>query len=324
MKEFVSLAVGVLWTITATEASPTKINGMYVNTFGDPSKQSLIFIHGGPGYNSRDFEVSSGQALADQGYYVVVYDQRGQGRSQEVDPEQFNYAQYADDLKTIVDTLDLNKPVLIGHSHGGAISIKFDQKYPGVAKSIVLLAAPLNMWGTMHSLLSNCAMRYEQTGRTQKQAEVAYIYGQLFLNPELPVDHIPGYVSAAFMHGIDCGLYNMKNPTAEALGLKDKLKKNPIQGPLSGQTTAVSGFIASESYLHNNFLEYAYNNRSRFCGIYGDEDGLFTPLELALIRNSLQMPGEPERYALIRGSSHTVYVDQQTQFFQSLKATCGL
>lgn len=135
----VLIAILVLLSTVAARAQALKIGGMHVNAYGDPRNQPIVFVHGGPGYNSWDFEFTTARPLSEQGYYVVVYDQRGQGRSDAADSKGFDYRQYADDLKEIIDGLKLKEPVLIGHSHGGPITIKFDEFYPHVAKKIILV-----------------------------------------------------------------------------------------------------------------------------------------------------------------------------------------
>lgn len=311
--------------LSAAPMNPTKIDGMYVRTFGDANRQAMVFVHGGPGFNSWDFELTTAARLAEKGYYVVVYDQRGQGRSDAAESRDFNYKQYAADLKSIIDTLKIKQPVLLGHSHGGPISIKFDEYYPGVAKKIVLISAPLNFWASLHSLFENCSRNYEQQGNTAKLTELAYVYYQLYLNPNLPADQLKGWVSSAFMHGIGCGLYSPKNLTAEAKDLHEELHKHPVQGPLATSTTAaLAGFIDNENYVHLDTIDYVGDHRARFCGIYGDEDGLFTPLERKVIQISLEYPGESGRFRVLKGASHFVYIDQQASFFEALKEVCGL
>jgi proline iminopeptidase len=322
-KFFLALFV-VVAVSAAHSAAAQKIDGLYVNTFGDASKQALIFVHGGPGYNSWDFELTTAPVLAKEGFYVVVYDERGQGRSEEVELAQFNYKQYATDLKKIIDQLGLKKPVLLGHSHGGPISIKFEEQFPGIAKSIVLVSAPIDFWGSMRNIFSNCAQRYEQTQNTKKLDELTFIYYGLFASSDVPADQIPGYVSAAFGHGMQCGLYNTKSPTVEALAFSELKRKNPLKGPLSGTTTAVTGFVKNENYVHFNMLDFVATNRSRFCGIYGNEDGLFSPIDLSLIRNIIEREGEPKRMQVIQGASHALYTDQQSAFIGALKGTCNL
>ncbi|MBK3734540.1 alpha/beta fold hydrolase [Azospirillum brasilense] len=54
-------------------------------------------------------------ALAERGYRCIAYDRRGHGRSS--DPETgFDFDRLADDLATLLDTLDLHGVTLVGHS----------------------------------------------------------------------------------------------------------------------------------------------------------------------------------------------------------------
>lgn len=140
--------------------SSANADTLFTKTFGTSTNPALIFVHGGPGFNSWDFELTTAQKLADEGFYVVVYDQRGQGRSDETDLKNFNYTTYAADLKNLIDTLKLKNPTLIGHSHGGPISINFDIQYPGIARAIILVGAPINFFGSMKSIFENCSHRY--------------------------------------------------------------------------------------------------------------------------------------------------------------------
>jgi proline iminopeptidase len=54
---------------------------LYSRAFGNAKDTPILFLHGGPGYNCAGFEVSTAQELANNGFYVIVYDRRGEGRS---------------------------------------------------------------------------------------------------------------------------------------------------------------------------------------------------------------------------------------------------
>ncbi|MEG8946132.1 alpha/beta fold hydrolase [Rosettibacter firmus] len=96
------------------------VNGLSVNTFGEPSKQSIIFVHGFP----FDHTMWNNQieALKDE-YYCVAYDVRGLGESY-VGDGQYTMEFYVDDLFSIIDELKLQKPVLCGLSMGGYIALR--------------------------------------------------------------------------------------------------------------------------------------------------------------------------------------------------------
>ena len=78
--------------------------------------QPIVFSHGWP-LNSDSWE---GQMLflASRGYRCVAHDRRGHGRStQSWNGNEMNT--YADDLASVMETLDLQKAILVGFSTGG-------------------------------------------------------------------------------------------------------------------------------------------------------------------------------------------------------------
>ena len=132
--------------------------------YGDKTKQAVIFVHGGPGANSVDFEYTTAPLIASLGYRVVIYDQRGQGRSGKTNPANYNYTQYANDLHQLIQTKKIVRPIIIAHSHGGPIAIQYDKAWPKEARAIILVSAPLNMWNAFSSLHDNCGEYYKQKG----------------------------------------------------------------------------------------------------------------------------------------------------------------
>jgi len=78
--------------------------------------QPVVFSHGWP--LSSDSWESQMLFLASKGYRCIAHDRRGHGRSS----QSWNGNEmdtYADDLKVLMDTLDLKNVVLIGFSTGG-------------------------------------------------------------------------------------------------------------------------------------------------------------------------------------------------------------
>lgn len=67
---------------------------------------------------------------------VVAYDRRGFGET-EGPAEAFSHV---DDLKAVLDHLELEPPVLVGASQGGRIAIDFALTHPGAAAGLFLVA----------------------------------------------------------------------------------------------------------------------------------------------------------------------------------------
>ncbi len=162
--------IGCASTSTLTFASSKsnqKIDGLYVKEFGVSTNQALIFLHGGPGYNSFSFEASTAELLAQKGFYVIVYDQRGSGRSDSVGLKNYTFENAISDLKTIYEYYKVKKAILLGHSFGGTLAMKYAEKNPEEVKSVILANAPIDQPGIVKSILDNCELRYKQFNNTQ-------------------------------------------------------------------------------------------------------------------------------------------------------------
>ena len=103
--------------------------------------QPVVFSHGWP--LSADAWDSQMLFLASHGYRVIAHDRRGHGRSSQ--PWNGNEMDtYADDLATLVETLDLHDAVHIGHSTGGGEVARYIGRHgmKRVAKTVLIGAVP--------------------------------------------------------------------------------------------------------------------------------------------------------------------------------------
>jgi proline iminopeptidase len=80
----------------------------------------LIVLHGGPGLDHSMFRPYL-DALGDE-YRLLYVDERGQGRSQRVDPETLSLDRFARDVDLLAEALGLEGFVLLGHSFGAIIA----------------------------------------------------------------------------------------------------------------------------------------------------------------------------------------------------------
>jgi pimeloyl-ACP methyl ester carboxylesterase len=101
----------------------------------NPSSSPILFVHGW----GCDHSVFAPQVeFFRRRHHVVSVDLRGHGKSDA--PEQdYTMAGFADDLAWLCTELGLTKPLVIGHSMGGNVALKFAARYPGIPRSIVLI-----------------------------------------------------------------------------------------------------------------------------------------------------------------------------------------
>ena len=101
----------------------------------------VTFSHGWP--LSADAWDAQMLFLGKRGYRVIAHDRRGHGRSgQTWDGNHID--QYADDLAELMDHLDIEGAVMVGHSTGGGEVVRYIARHgqKRVAKAVLIAAFP--------------------------------------------------------------------------------------------------------------------------------------------------------------------------------------
>lgn len=305
MKKALTVFVILATTIVVNSQS------IYSTAYGNPNDTPLIFLHGGPGYNSVGFESTTAQELSENGFYVISYDRRGEGRSPDKNAK-FTFKETFDDLNSIYDKFNLDSATLIGHSFGGIIATLYAEKHPDKTKSIILVSAPLSLQETFSTILNSSKSIY-----VSKKDSVNLNY----INMLEKMDKSSlAYSSYCFSHAMQNGFYYPKAPTKEALTIYKKFNTDTLLKKYSTQLTyeAPRGFWQNEKYttldLNENVKQLIKNNIAVY-GLYGMDDGLFSETQIADIENLL---GE-DSLEYLSNCSHNPFIDQQTEFISALK-----
>lgn len=128
-----------------------------------------------PGYSGskEDFIPLLARIVADR-YRAVCYDQRGQFES--TGPRQarkYTVASFAEDLRTVVDTVSDDQPVhLLGHSFGGLVARHLVIAKPALARSLTLLDSGPGGASLSHARLVGLLVWLIRLGGTRALAAV--------------------------------------------------------------------------------------------------------------------------------------------------------
>jgi len=128
-----------------TTKDGTKI---YFNDWG--TGRPVVFSHGWP--LTADAWDAQTLFLGENGYRVIAHDRRGHGRSSQ--PWNGNEMDtYADDLATLIETLDLKNATLVGHSTGGGEVARYIGRHGSkrVSKAVLIAAVPPLMLKTKNN-----------------------------------------------------------------------------------------------------------------------------------------------------------------------------
>jgi pimeloyl-ACP methyl ester carboxylesterase len=112
-----------------------KIVDLYYEIHGQG--KPIVLLHSG-GADLRDWQFIAPQLA--QNYRVITFDGRGAGKS----PPLLEPANYVEELKNLLNHLQIERSILVGHSIGGQIATDFALAYPDRVSKLVLVAPGLS------------------------------------------------------------------------------------------------------------------------------------------------------------------------------------
>ena len=123
---------------------------IFYKDWGPKTSQPIVFHHGWP-LSADDWD-NQMMFFLSHGYRVIAHDRRGHGRSAQTDIGN-DMDTYASDVVLLVDMLDLQNAVHVGHSAGGGEVARYVARAnPGrVAKAVLISAVPPLMLRTQHN-----------------------------------------------------------------------------------------------------------------------------------------------------------------------------
>jgi non-heme chloroperoxidase len=113
---------------------------LYVEDLNPEGSKTIVFLHGWP-LSHKQFEYQF-DVLPAMGYRCIGIDWRGFGNSDKPF-DGYTLDRLADDIHQVICALQLNNFILVGHSTGGAIAIRYMGRYNeyGVSKLVLIDAA---------------------------------------------------------------------------------------------------------------------------------------------------------------------------------------
>jgi proline iminopeptidase len=299
----------LLFSFFTTLAINAQVDTMYSKGYGVNTNPSIIFIHGGPSGNSTLFEATTAQKLADKGFYVIVYDRRGEGRSVDTSAT-FTYQEAIRDLNLIYQKYGIKKANIIAHSFGGLVATLFTDQNPEKVNSLILTGALVSQQETYDHILSTVKQIYTDKKDTLKFAKLLEI--------EKLNKNSAEYRKKCFEVASENNYFKMPSPTTEAKQLwKDyewsEFYKNNIrnnQAPILFYKNETKTNIDTKPILKN-----IKNSNIKLFAIYGKQDKIFSSKQL----NDIKKIVDDKNFKTIENCSHYLFVDQQQAFITTIE-----
>ncbi len=143
---------------------------LHAETYGNASDPMVVVLHGGPGLDYR--YLLNCKELADHGYYVVFYDQRGSGLSKRESKSSYSLQILLDDLSAVIEYYRSSadqKIILLGHSWGAMLATAYINQYPEAVDGTILGEPGGLVWSDIKEYVSR-SQRYGLTSETLNDA----------------------------------------------------------------------------------------------------------------------------------------------------------
>lgn len=171
------------------------IHTMYWEECGNPAGIPVVFIHGGPGAGAS----SASRRFFDPDFYrIIVYDQRGSGRSTPLGETQQNTTPLLiQDLETLRVHLGIAQWVIFGGSWGSTLGIAYAEHHPESCLALILRGIFLCrsseiewfLYG-MKTLFPEAWEEFSNLIPQDERHDLAEAYHKRLMNPD-PTVHMP-------------------------------------------------------------------------------------------------------------------------------------
>lgn len=282
---------------------------IYSKAYGNEQNPAVIFIHGGPSGNATLFEGTTAQKLADKGFYVIVYDRRGEGRSKDENAT-MTFKESFEDLNQLYNTYHIRKAHILAHSFGGIIGTLFTHKFPEKVRTLTLAGALFTQQETYDHILKQAKEHFKNdTAQLQEISEIENLD-----------KNSAAYRKRCYETASKMNFFNMPTPTPESKSLREEYEAGEFYKNNIRNHNSPIKFYQNEplNNLDNTaVLKEIKRKNVPIFAIYGKNDGIFSEKQLNHLKNIVGT----KNFKLIDNCSHYLFVDQQDEFFKFIKLT---
>lgn len=156
------------------------INGVRIYYEDRSQGEPIILLHHLAG-SSRSWKYVSYDLS--QYFRTIIPDLRGHGRS-EIVPHEYLIEDFTNDIRGLIEVLNINNPILIGHSLGSLIALDYALKYP--TRALVLIGALVKAPNKeQYERYVSIALRYSMRGLAEYRRRNGDFSRYLTENPKV-------------------------------------------------------------------------------------------------------------------------------------------
>ena len=257
-----------------------EINGqqIYYQVTGDGPP--LVFVHGWSA-NLTDWDAQV--AFFSKKYRTYSYDWRGMGKSSGATPH-FTMKQLGEELAGLIDAFGIEKPIICGHSEGGAITMRYAAMHPDSVAALILADTALNT----------------------TTAAIHEIFGLLFIELFVIFEHLEGHNPLEKLVPSMQKVFFSQNFIDTNPEFIAAWQKQFVSNSVAGVVNAMRAW-AWRPDIHKQLNKV----KAPVLLLWGTEDVVFSLEQMQYIQQNLLLGSQ---LATIQGSGHATPVEASDQF----------
>ncbi len=272
---------------------------MYYEQSGNPRGVPVVFLHGGPGAGSSAIHR---QFFDPRFYRIVVYDQRGAGRSTPLGCLEANTTpQLIEDLERLRRHLGIERWMVFGGSWGSTLGLAYAEHHPERCRALVLRGIFLCRPGEIDWFLYGLRAIFPETWRTfagyipeAERADLLAAYHRRLVDPD-PAVHMPAARSWSVYEG-SCSTL-LPNPALVADFASDRVAL--------GLARIEAHYFRNNIFLPDNFL---LDNTPRLKDVPAViVQGRYDIVCPAISADDLHRAWPEARYAIVPDAGHSAF-----------------
>lgn len=281
---------------------------IYSKTYGESNNPAIIFIHGGPRGNSTLFEGTTADKLAEKGFYVIVYDRRGEGRSVDTTAI-FTYQEAINDLTNLYKKYKLGNANIIAHSFGGLVGTLYAEQNPEKVNSLILTGALFSQQETYNHIL-------ETSKKFYLEKKDSLMVSKILETEKLPKNSAE-YRKVCYEIASKRDYFKMPLPTPKANQLREDYEKSDFGKNNIRNDNAPILFYKNErkNNIDTKPILKKLKKKVTLFAVYGKQDQIFSEKQI----NDIESIVSKSNFKLIENCSHYLFVDQQDEFLNTIE-----
>jgi proline iminopeptidase len=271
---------------------------IYTEIYGDRESPTFLYLHGGPGVGSYDFNLVQAHRLS-KFIRLISIDQRGCLRSDAIEEvESFGLQNLMEDFELIRKLLSIEKWGLIGHSFGGYLAIEYAIRHPEVIDTLVLECPTFDFTESLRSVVKKAEKLYREDGCDEIAERCKMAYSHSLKELDRVFFDISDKRDQVYIRGLDPKFFN-EIVNQSGIPQNDWLKQTAFQQKINHEVFSQPNLDKLSSIsCHTLLIKGKYDP---ICSEYQTEEFIRNVRNstVEIFNNSAHMPRheEPELFA---------------------------